>query len=90
MTNPDLDERLASMEEAMRGDMKGNAGMIQNLIRLMNDMYQEPRGMQPRLSKVEEWQMRKDERANGMSIVVRIIWIVSAFSIGILAHHFWK
>lgn len=96
MTNAELEERLDFLEKShkdlsedhrtvvdtMRGDMKGNSGMMQNLIRLMNDMYQEPNGVHPRLGRMELAIIRRDERTAGAIWAGRLVWMFVGGIIG--------
>lgn len=89
MNNCDLEDRISQIEadnksimEAMRGDLKGNSGMLQNLVRMMNDMYQAPNGVIPRQDRMEMALMRKEERQAGVVWAGRVIWFVCGGLIG--------
>jgi len=68
MMTPDdleLDKRVIVIEEALRGDLKGNPGLIQQLIRVMNDMYNPHEGHSVRIRRMEDWQNAKENWVRG-------------------------
>lgn len=86
----DVEKRLTDIEVALRGDLKGSPGILQNLVKLMNDIYIPPDGITQKIKRVEDWQIRKEERALGAIWLLRGIWAVLGFGIGLMVTHFWK
>jgi len=84
----ELEERLAAIEVALRGDLKGNSGALQNLIRLMNDVYHATEGLQHRLSVLETWKTSREERLIGATWVIKSMWAAGGLVIGWLLKHF--
>lgn len=60
----DLQQRIANVELALRGDLS-NPGLIHQFLHVMKDIYDQGRGLQPRLEKVEQWQIRKESFVSG-------------------------
>ena len=90
--NPQLDpveieNRITSIEVALRGDLKGNSGALQNLIRLMNDVYNTPEGINHRLSVLERWKVAKVERFAGAVWLVRTGWSLVGGAFVWALHH---
>jgi hypothetical protein len=86
----EVEQRLTDIEVALRGDLKGSPGILQNLVKLMNDIYIPPDGVMQKVARLEDWQIRKEERAKGAIWVLRGAWAVIFFGIGILVNHFFK
>jgi len=92
-----IEERIAvvesqykEMEVAMRGDMRGTPGMLQNLVRIMNDIYTPPDGLRPQMTAIRENIRSKEDQAKGAIWVLRGAWAVIFFSLGMAIKHFWK
>jgi len=81
LDSAEIESRLSAIEVALRGDLKGNAGALQNLIRLMNDVYNTPDGIKPRVGALENWKVAKEERFAGAIWIVRVGWSVIGGSI---------
>lgn len=79
MSPTELEKRIDAIEEAMRGDMKGNPGMIQQLIRLMNDVYNPTDGHQVRIRRIEDWQNAKENWAKGAYFAWGILGVIIGF-----------
>jgi len=83
----EIEERLSAIEMALRGDLKGNAGALQNLIRLMNDVYNTPEGVKHRVTALEAWKASREDRFAGAVWIVRSGWTVLGLLIGWLLHY---
>ena len=92
LQNPQLDpfeieNRISAIEIALRGDLKGNSGALQNLIRLMNDVYNTPEGVRHRLSVLESWKSAKEERFAGAVWLIRTGWTLLGGAFVWVLHH---
>lgn len=67
----ELHGRVSTIEEALRGDMRGNPGIMQNLIRVMNEIYTNGTGLKGRMQSVENWQLQQESRAQGAAFVTK-------------------
>lgn len=68
----ELSGRVNRIEETLRGDLQGNPGVMQNLIRVMNDIYTNGTGLKGRMAAVETWQLRLESRAQGAAFATKI------------------
>lgn len=92
MTCPQLDpveieNRISAIEMALRGDLKGNSGALQNLIRLMNDVYNNPDGVKHRVALLEVWKASREDRFAGAVWVIRSGWAVLGGAVVWILHH---
>ncbi len=83
----EIESRLLAIEIALRGDLKGNAGALQNLIRLMNDVYNAPEGVKHRITLLEGWKQSKEDRFAGAAWVVKLGWSAGGLILGWLLHY---
>ncbi len=69
--------------QALRGDLSGTPGLMQNMLRVMNDIYTPPDGLLHRMRRSEEMHMKNTERATGAMIVMRLMWGFLSFAVGV-------
>ena len=69
----DVRDRVAELEVAMRGDLRGNMGVMQNLLALMRTVHEPPDGVVGRVAKLENSQLRHEERAAGAVWAFRLV-----------------
>ncbi len=82
MTTNDMEQRIAAVEEAMRGDLKGNPGVLQNLIRVMNDVYHPEEGLKPRMKLLEMDKVRASSWVSGATWMAKAVWVAVGGAIG--------
>lgn len=68
----DLRQRVANVELALRGDFK-NPGLLHQFLNVMTDLYDQRKGLQPRVEAIEEWQIRKDSFVAGAGWVSHVV-----------------
>ncbi len=74
MANMDISERVSQIEEAIRGDLKGNPGILQNLIRVMNDIYHPEEGLKQKMRHIEDEKIRNAAWFAGVTWLSKLIW----------------
>lgn len=77
----EYEKRISEMEVALRGDMK-TTGLIQHMMRVMDDLYKEPHGLRGRMDAVERKAMGYEERAKGAAWLGRVIWSAGGSLVG--------
>lgn len=84
----DHEIRLTIIEEALNGGMSGKAGIMQNMIRLIEDVYGKDTGLMARMQETETWQVKKDSWISGAHFMsslvgstlgVLIIWLLTTY-----------
>jgi hypothetical protein len=68
------DAQHEEIMQVLRGDLRGTPGLLQNVLRLMNDIYTPVEGIAPRLREIEKWRLMKEERAAGAIWMARVVW----------------
>lgn len=75
--------RVASVEEALRGDMRGNPGALQSLIRVMRDLYE---GHDALIPSVKQLQKERNRTVGWISGAVAVGTIAAQVIIYIITH----
>jgi hypothetical protein len=88
-TNEDLNTRVETLEDALRGDLRGDRpGLIQHMMRVMDTLYKEPHGLSFRVEGLEKKSMIYEARAQGAIWLANILKVVIGGVIGILIHKY--
>lgn len=74
----EIERRLCDIETALRGSViaPGDGGALQNLIRVMRDLYEGPEALKVRVSSLEKFRLKTVAWATGAFAGLQAIWFI--------------
>lgn len=78
-----VESRVGVIEDALRGDLTGQPGLIQHMMRVLETLHKEPHGLVDRVAGLERKTIVFEERAKGAAMVLTVLKVIIGALVGL-------